>query len=568
VAYDQFGVGETDLNLFGRASRDPNPDEHPRQVMRCMGMCVASKRVGLVASPIPLPTTGCPNGSIVLSWSRGIPVSHVVPIPISPAYQRRRPEAGVLYQVIRENYRTFASLREEEGRPLPRFVERAFEKYLACGILSKGFARVHCKNCGYDRLVGFSCKGRGFCPSCLGRRMNDGAAFLSDRVLDDTPVRHWVLSLPPPLRYLLAYDPALVTDVVTAFIRSVFAYLRRKAKATLGLESVTLAHPGAVTVIQRCSGHLALNVHFHSLITDGVFIQESPDGPVDFQSLPPPGDDEITAVAWDACRRTRDVLVRRGLWQEDVDDGEDDPLLETQPGLADLCQASLRGVLALGPRRGQRVVQFFGQAASGEDVPDLRRRGYGFNLDARQSVPAGDRDGLERLARYLLRPPLAQTRLKRRSDGRVMLRLKRPWRNGTEGMIFEPIDFLAKLAVLVPPPRMNTIRFHGVYAPNARLRSEVVPAREDDACENCTRGEGDETRDSPYRQSWARLLARVFSIDVLECPRCASRMQRIAWMTESATIRKILRSVGLSADSPELHPALTAEELFYEDWVA
>ena len=133
-------------------------------------------------------------------------------------YRRRQPERTVLYQVVQEHYRTIARLCEEEDRPLPAFVRREFEKYLACGILSEGFARLRCASCGYDRLVGFSCKRRGFCPACLGRRMSDGAAFLGDHVLGDTPVRHWVLSLPPPLRYHLAYDPSLVSDVLTAFL--------------------------------------------------------------------------------------------------------------------------------------------------------------------------------------------------------------------------------------------------------------------------------------------------------------------------------------------------------------
>ena len=107
-----------------------------------------------------------------------------------------------------------------------------------------------------------------------------------------------------------------------------------------------------------------------------------------------------------------------------------------------------------------------------------------------------DREGLERIARDLLRPPLAHSRLKRRADGKVILKLKRPWRDGTAGMVFEPLDFLAKLAVLVPPARMNTIRFHGVYAPNAKLRSCVVPLTDDNP-EDCPCSDGKGPRDRP-----------------------------------------------------------------------
>ena len=79
-------------------------------------------------------------------------------------YRRRRPEETVLYQCVQENYRSFLAVCEEQDRVLPAFVKREFEKYLECGILAHGFARVHCGDCGHDRLVGFSCKTRSWCP--------------------------------------------------------------------------------------------------------------------------------------------------------------------------------------------------------------------------------------------------------------------------------------------------------------------------------------------------------------------------------------------------------------------
>lgn len=478
-------------------------------------------------------------------------------------YRRRRPEQTVLYRVIQENYQTFASLCEEEDQPLPAFIRREFEKYLACGMLSEGFSRVHCGSCGYDRLVGFSCKRRGWCPSCLGRRMSDGAAFLVDRVIGDTPVRHWVLSLPPPLRYLVAYDSSLLSEVLAAFVGAMFQYLRWKAKDILGLGSVTLAHPGAVTVIQRCSSNLGLHIHFHSIVPDGVFVQESPEAPVTFHPLPPPSDGEVTDVAWETCRRTLEILKRRGLWQDEMGETDSDPLASVEPGLAQAYQASIRGVLSMGPRRGQRVVRFFGEAArKEEDDEGIRQAGYGFNLHARRGVHAGDRVGLESLARYILRPPLAQDRLELRSDGQVVLHLKRSWRDGTTGMIFDPIDFLSKLTALVPWPRANTLRFHGVYAAHARLREKVVPDREEVLAKRACRCGPDDPLSRSHRLSWAELLARVFSIDVLECPRCGSRMSQIAWITDSEVIRKILSCVGLATDSPVPHPPKSFEEAF------
>jgi len=245
----------------------------------------------------------------------------------------------------------------------------------------------------------------------------------------------------------------------------------------------------------------------------------------------------------------------------------EDPLAESDPGLAQLYQASVRGVLSLGPRAGERAVRFFGEAAS--DDPGIRRVSGGFNLHARQSIGAGDRAGLERLCRYLLRPPLAQKRLRILPDGSVYLGLKRAWGDGTQAFQFEPVEFLARLAALVPQPRGHTTRFHGVFAPNARLRDAVVPEVAKSEPEDCghgdgTRGQegGDSGGSQAGRMSWARLLKKVFQIDVLECPRCGSGMQRIAFVTAAASIRKILRAVGLPADSPEISPPKEAEDLF------
>lgn len=442
---------------------------------------------------------------------------------------------------------------------MPEFVRNEFEAYLRCGIPAEGFARVHCRDCGYDHILPFSCKGRSWCPSCLGRRMNEGAAFLVDRVLGDTPMRHWVLSLPIPLRYLLAYDSELCGEVLGAFVKAIFRWLRWKAKSELGLSSVEQAHPGSVTAIQRASSHLALNVHFHTLTTDGVFVREEPDGPAYFCELPPPTEEEVGQVAWETCKRTREILIRRGLWEDEEETPGEDPLSERDPGLAGLYQDSIRGVISLGKKRGRSIV-FFGEPAWDED-PAAKRTGYSFNLHASQATRAGDRVGLERLCRYVLRPPLASDRLIERPDGLIFLRFKKPWSDGSEGVLFEPLDLLAKLAALVPPPRMHILRFHGVYAPGAHLRAEVVPElTEDDLEDHHIHGQ-ESQGGSRSGLTWSQLIKRIFQADALECPRCGSRMQIIAFITSPPVIRKILRSVGLPADSPPIHPARTDELL-------
>ena len=177
-------------------------------------------------------------------------------------YIPRKPEETVLYQVIAEQLETFLARQQEREQSVPRFVELEFRDFLTCGVLAaRGFIRVHCSSCGHDRLVPFSCRRRGWCPSCGGRRMAETAAHLVDHVFPMVPVRQWVLSIPFALRYRLAYDSGLLSDTLNIFIRVVFGELRRRARDLLGLKS---SQCGAVTFVQRWGDALNLAPHFHT----------------------------------------------------------------------------------------------------------------------------------------------------------------------------------------------------------------------------------------------------------------------------------------------------------------
>jgi ribosomal protein S27E len=171
-------------------------------------------------------------------------------------YQRHRPEDSVLYKIIQENLETFLRQAQiETGYPLPEFVEREFREYLKCGILAYGFLRVQCESCLHENLVAFSCKRRGFCPSCGGRRMSESAIHLVDEVLPQKLIRQWVLSFPFQLRLLLAIRPKIMAEVLHITNSAITKHLRRKA----GLPK-TKAKTGSVTLIQRFGGSINLNV--------------------------------------------------------------------------------------------------------------------------------------------------------------------------------------------------------------------------------------------------------------------------------------------------------------------
>ncbi len=165
----------------------------------------------------------------------------------------------MLHQVVREHLEPFlrAAAAAGEGVGLPQFVEREFREFLTCGVLAHGFARVRCDGCAYEHLVPFSCKGRGFCPSCGGRRMTERAAHLVDEVLPRVPVRQWVLTVPYRLGYLMAWNHDVSRAVLGVYARVLLGVYARGAHAR-GLRD---GRTGMVTVIQRSGSGLNLKRH-------------------------------------------------------------------------------------------------------------------------------------------------------------------------------------------------------------------------------------------------------------------------------------------------------------------
>ena len=215
-------------------------------------------------------------------------------------YARHRPEQTTLYRLVQQHAATFfAQAEETTGADLPQFVKDEFDAFLACGILAHGFLRLRCGDCGHDKLLAFSCKRRGFCPSCGTRRMSQTAAHLVDHVIPHVPVRQWVLSLPIPLRLLLAAQPQLVTPVLQVVQRVVTRYLLDHAGLKAGV-----GHGGAVTLIQRFGSAANLNIHLHCLVLDGVYRCGAEGVPV-FVQAGAPTDDELHALLHTVIARAR-----------------------------------------------------------------------------------------------------------------------------------------------------------------------------------------------------------------------------------------------------------------------
>ena len=273
-------------------------------------------------------------------------------------YERHRPEQTTLYRLVQQHAASFIAHTEAStDAELPRFIKDEFDAFLECGILAHGFLRLRCGECGHDKLLAFSCKRRGFCPSCGARRMSQTAAHLVDHVIPHVPVRQWVLSLPIPLRVLLAAQPELVTPVLQVVQRVVTRHLLRQA----GLKADE-GHGGAVTLIQRFGSAANLNIHLHCLVLDGVYCCDA-DGSPAFIEADAPTDDELHALLQTVIARLMKMLTRRGVLVEDMGQtylAEPDADGEEARTLRPLQAAAITYRIAFGPRAGQKVLTLRG----------------------------------------------------------------------------------------------------------------------------------------------------------------------------------------------------------------
>jgi len=479
--------------------------------------------------------------------------------------------------------------------PYPRHVEREFRRLLTCNVPAHGFYRLRCPDCGHERLLGLSCAGR-LCCSCWARRTADGAAHLVDRVLPSAPYRQLVLSFPYELRFHLARDPCFLSTMLGAYLKCVFAWQRQRGRV-VGIQD---GQTGAITFVQRFGSALNANVHFHSLTPDGLFVPD-PAGNLSFTPLDPPSDDDVARLTHRVVRRLTKLASRYLAEREDEYTDPDDE------------QATLQHALSVALRPPVRPQPALPLGGSGAELlpPEkgLCTAIGGFSLHAARTVDEYDREGLEGLCRYGLRAPFSQRRLSVLPDGRVRYELARPWPTptGVTELVMAPLQFLKRLAALLPAPYQNLTRYHGCFANRSRVRSllplppeanygepkdedkdhdanshpcsvapHIVPveplpgqqtalpiADKDDLVgsgEPAGLGDPGEAFSDPpavrpRKLPWASLLKRSLGVDGLECPKCQSQMVLLALITAPATVARILDHLRLPATPPPVAPA-------------
>jgi hypothetical protein len=203
----------------------------------------------------------------------------------------------------------------------------------------------------------------------------------------------------------------------------------------------------------------------------------------------------------------------------------------------------------VGPDAGRKVFTLQTLPDCNEPLVDPVGKVAGFSLHAGVAARAHEREKWEPSCRYIARPAVSEKRLSLLSNGYVRYEFKTPYRDGTTHVIFEPMDFIARLVGLVPKPRVNLTRYHAVFAPNSAHRARVRPAKRGKGNKASTADASEDPTPAKRRaaMTWAQRLKRVFNIDIEICKSGGGRVKIIACVEDPLIIRKVLTHIDSKA---------------------
>ncbi len=303
------------------------------------------------------------------------------------AFAARDPETSLLACLLRDQLDDFIARCDDDQRSLPAFVQRQLRAITTCGDLTYGFVRLECTSCRGPRVVPFSCKVR-LCPSCAGRRMNEQAAHVVDRVLPHAPYRQWVLTLPGELARVVAFDADLATAVFGVFADELARWQRERAN------DMGIADPqtGSLLEIQRFADGARLYPHAHAVVPDGVFVASSDGERARFLRQDPPSDEDVACVVSRVEHRLTRVIAR---WRASRprDSAMDSDAADILPACADVPPTEHIHLLSQNEPNDRRPAA---------KKPLCARSPGGLELHAGVTIASHDRKGLERLCRQSL----------------------------------------------------------------------------------------------------------------------------------------------------------------------
>jgi hypothetical protein len=387
-------------------------------------------------------------------------------------------------------------------------IDDVVDEFLKCGDLEHGFARIRCPDCHEEQFVAFSCKQRGFCPSCHQKRTLNLANHLQENVYKDVPHRQFVFTIPKRFRLYFRYNRDLLSDLSRCAWQTV--------QDVYGFVLDESYRPGGVATIQTFGSLMLWNPHIHMILTDGAFDEDRR-----FHPMPETPTEPFLKV-WE--HHVFRMLIEKG---------------RIKPELAN-------------------------------DMRQWDHTGFSVHKDVH--IDENDEEGLSRLSRYIARCPVAEAKITQDSvDDDVIYNADHPnplpfqeWRARPDSEtttrnfeVFDPLDFLAQATQHIPDRGQHLTRYYGWYS----NKSRGMRAKEDYP------GRSDTTFVDPApeaHQRWAALVKKVYEVDPLECKRCGGEMEIVSFIRDPAVVHKILDHLDMlsSGNDPPRPPPDT--ELTYK----
>ena len=418
---------------------------------------------------------------------------------VAQAYRARKPKASPLWQCLSRHFDEFLAGYEERYQPrygfLRPIIPEVVNKFLDCGDLERGFARVRCEHCHHEYLLAFSCKGRWFCPSCHQKKVQLFGALLTETILFPVPHRHFTFTIPKMLRPYFRFD----RDLLKALCRIAHECLVEFMRTTLDLPD---GLPGLVMAIHTFGEYLDFHPHLHALVADGLFVREGL-----FHVLP-----EVSLKPVEELFRARVItfLVDQGLLPTD------------------------------------RAQMLRGWVHSG------------FNVHRSRRVQPDEREDLERLAQYIIRNPFSVEKMQvNHPGGSIIYQSGMSEKIHRNFEVFSPCDFIAAITQHIPDKSFQLVRYYGWYSNKMRGQRDKQVAAAAQAAGKAV-AVIDVSEHKPRRipsAKWRELIKKVWEADPLLCPICRRKMRIVALIDDREVIERILRHLGLWDQGVRVTPA-------------
>ena len=423
-----------------------------------------------------------------------------------------------MWQCLQRDFDRFLEVYEERYQArygfLRPIIPEVVNKFLDCGDLERGFARIRCDHCRHEYLLAFSCKGRWFCPSCHQKKVQLFGALLTEAILFPVPHRHVTFTIPKMLRPYFRYDRDLLKDLCRIAHECLLDYLRTTLHLPDGL-------PGIVMAIHTFGEYLDFHPHLHALIADGLFMRSGM-----FHVLPETG------------LKPLEELFRARVITFLVD----------------------KGLLPM-----ERANMLRGWVHSG------------FNVHRSRRVLPDEREDLERLAQYIIRNPFAVEKMQVSPPNRANPEGSVLYRSGLNPKIqrnfevFTPCDFIAAITEHIPDKSFQLVRYYGWYSNKMRGQRDKHAAEEAAAAGGQAVQIIDVSEHKPRRipsAKWRELIKKVWEADPLLCPICSREMRIVALIDEREVLERILRHLGLWEQGIRVHTgADPPPECTIEPWL-